>query len=31
MRRISEQIAEMIGDGDCLQIGIGGIPNTVRR
>ena len=29
MRRISEQIAEMIGDGDCLQIGIGGIPNTV--
>jgi 4-hydroxybutyrate CoA-transferase len=29
MRRISEQIAGMIGDGDCLQIGIGGIPNTV--
>jgi len=29
MRRISEQIAEMIGDGDCLQIGIGSIPNTV--
>jgi acyl-CoA hydrolase len=29
MRRISEQIAGMIEDGDCLQIGIGGIPNTV--
>jgi acyl-CoA hydrolase len=29
LRRISEQIAGMIGDGDCLQIGIGGIPNTV--
>jgi acyl-CoA hydrolase len=29
MRRISEQIADMIEDGDCLQIGIGGIPNTV--
>lgn len=29
MRRISEQIADLIGDGDCLQIGIGGIPNTV--
>jgi acyl-CoA hydrolase len=29
MRRISEQVAGMIGDGDCLQIGIGGIPNTV--
>jgi 4-hydroxybutyrate CoA-transferase len=29
MRRISEQIAGMIGDGDCLQIGIGGIPNMV--
>ena len=29
IRRISEQIAEIIGDGDCLQIGIGGIPNTV--
>src|SRR5262249_22967270 len=24
-----EQIADMIADGDCLQIGIGGIPNTV--
>ncbi len=29
MRRISEQIAGLIEDGDCLQIGIGGIPNTV--
>jgi 4-hydroxybutyrate CoA-transferase len=29
MRRISALVAEMIGDGDCLQIGIGGIPNTV--
>jgi acyl-CoA hydrolase len=29
LRRISEQIAGMIEDGDCLQIGIGGIPNTV--
>jgi acyl-CoA hydrolase len=29
MRRISEQIAGMVEDGDCLQIGIGGIPNTV--
>lgn len=29
MRRISEQIAAMVEDGDCLQIGIGGIPNTV--
>ena len=28
-RRISEQVAGMIGDGDCLQIGIGGIPNMV--
>jgi acyl-CoA hydrolase len=29
LKRISEQIAGMIGDGDCLQIGIGGIPNMV--
>ena len=29
LKRISEQIAGMIGDGDCLQIGIGGIPNLV--
>jgi 4-hydroxybutyrate CoA-transferase len=29
MTRISEQIAGMIGDGDCLQIGIGAIPNAV--
>lgn len=29
MRRIAEHIAGMIEDGDCLQIGIGGIPNTV--
>jgi len=29
MRGISERIAGMIEDGDCLQIGIGGIPNTV--
>jgi 4-hydroxybutyrate CoA-transferase len=29
LRRISERVAEMIGDGDCLQIGIGGIPNMV--
>ena len=28
-RRISEQVAGMIGNGDCLQIGIGGIPNMV--
>ncbi len=29
MRRIASQIAGMVQDGDCLQIGIGGIPNTV--
>src|SRR5262245_36455506 len=29
MRRISARIAAMIGDGDCLQIGIGGMPNVV--
>ncbi|MGC1410796.1 MAG: acetyl-CoA hydrolase/transferase C-terminal domain-containing protein [Acetobacteraceae bacterium] len=29
MTRISEYIAEMIADGDCLQIGIGAIPNAV--
>ena len=29
MRRISALIADMIGDGDCLQIGIGGMPNVV--
>ena len=28
-RRISEQAAGMVGDGDCLQIGIGGMPNAV--
>jgi 4-hydroxybutyrate CoA-transferase len=28
-RRISEQVAGMICDSDCLQIGIGGIPNMV--
>jgi acyl-CoA hydrolase len=28
-QRISEQVAGMIGDGDCLQIGIGGISNMV--
>ena len=28
-RRIGEQVAAMIGDCDCLQIGIGGIPNLV--
>jgi acyl-CoA hydrolase len=31
MRRISALIAEMIGDGDCLQIGIGGMPNVVLQ
>ena len=31
MRRISGLIAEMIGDGDCLQIGIGGMPNVVLQ
>jgi acetyl-CoA hydrolase len=29
MTRISGYIADMIGDGDCLQIGIGAIPNAV--
>jgi 4-hydroxybutyrate CoA-transferase len=29
MRAIGRQIADMIVDGDCLQIGIGGIPNAV--
>jgi 4-hydroxybutyrate CoA-transferase len=29
LKRMSEQIAGMIEDGDCLQIGIGGIPNMV--
>lgn len=29
LKRISEQVAGMIEDGDCLQIGIGGIPNMV--
>jgi acyl-CoA hydrolase len=29
LKRISEQIAGMIGDGDCLQIGIGSMPNMV--
>ena len=28
MRAIGRNIAEMIEDGDCLQIGIGGIPNA---
>jgi acyl-CoA hydrolase len=29
LKRISEQIVGMIGNGDCLQIGIGGMPNMV--
>jgi len=28
-RKVASRIAEMMGDGDCLQIGIGGMPNAV--